>query len=55
VNLAHHLKKSFIEWEIENKISSGVTDNAANFINAVSQLELNDNMEKSGLTCAAHS
>ncbi|KAL4107281.1 hypothetical protein QTP88_017652 [Uroleucon formosanum] len=55
VNLAHHLKKSLIEWEIEKKISSIVTDNAANVINAVSQLELNDNMEKSGLTCAAHS
>lgn len=37
------------------KNSSIVTDNAANVINAVSQLELNDNMEKSGLTCAAHS
>lgn len=32
-----------------------VTDNAANIINAASQLELNDNMEKSGLTCAARS
>lgn len=28
------------------------TDNAANVINAVLQLELNDNMEKSELTCA---
>ncbi|CAI6357053.1 unnamed protein product [Macrosiphum euphorbiae] len=47
--------KLLTKWEVDKKISSIVTDNAANVINAVSQLELNDNMEKYGLTCAAHS
>lgn len=55
VNIAHHLEKSLVEWDIEKKIIAIVTDNAANVINAVSQLELNDTMEKSGITCAAHS
>lgn len=55
VNVAHNLENSLIEWEIEKKVIAIVTDNATNVLNAVSQLELNDNMEKSGLTCAAHS
>ncbi|XP_060836456.1 uncharacterized protein LOC132919127 [Rhopalosiphum padi] len=55
VNKARHLEKSLVEWDIEKKAIAIVTDNAANVISAVSQLELNDNMEKSGLTCAAHS
>lgn len=55
LNIAHHLEKSFKEWGIKNKVYAIVTDNAANVTNAISQLEINDDMEKSGLTCAAHS
>lgn len=48
-NIAENLRNTFTEWEIESRVCAVVTDNAANMINAVSELG------KDVVRCLAHS
>jgi len=51
-NLSDQLKITFNKWEIDQKVTAVVTDNAKNVLNAVNLL---DNItEKNDITCAAH-
>lgn len=51
-NLSDQLENTFNKWEINQKVTAVVTDNAKNVLNAVNLL---DNItEKNDVTCAAH-
>jgi len=51
-NLSDQLEITFNKWEIDQKVTAVVTDNAKNVLNAVNLL---DNItEKNDTTCAAH-
>lgn len=55
VNLAEKLISILDDWEINGKVSTVITDNAKNVVNAVKLLPLNIDNENMDVTCAAHS
>ncbi|KAL4113763.1 hypothetical protein QTP88_017336 [Uroleucon formosanum] len=55
VNLAQKLICIFDDWEISGKVSTVITDNAKNVVNAVNLLPLTIDNEDMDVTCAAHS
>lgn len=55
VNLAEKLTSILDDWEINGKVSTVITDNAKNVVNAVKLLPLNIDNENMDVTCAAHS
>jgi len=55
VNLAQKLTCIFDDWEINGKVSTVITDNAKNVVNAIKLLPLTIDNENMDVTCAAHS
>ncbi|XP_025198809.1 uncharacterized protein LOC112597103 [Melanaphis sacchari] len=55
VNLAEKLTRILDDWEINGKVSTVITDNAKNVVNAVKLLLLTIDNENMDVTCAAHS
>lgn len=55
VNLAEKLMCILDDWEINGKVSTVITDNAKNVVNAVKLLPLTIDNKNMDVTCAAHS
>ncbi|XP_050521556.1 E3 SUMO-protein ligase ZBED1-like [Daktulosphaira vitifoliae] len=54
VNLAEKLICIFDDWEINGKVTTVITDNAKNIVNAVQLLPITIDNENMDVTCAAH-
>jgi len=55
LNIADKLENVFSSWEIKDKVTTVITDNAKNVVNAVQLLSNTTNTNISDVTCAAHS
>lgn len=55
LNIADKLENVFFSWEIKDKVTTVITDNAKNVVNAVQLLSNTTNNNISDVTCAAHS
>jgi len=55
LNIADKLENVFSNWEIKDKVTTVITDNAKNVVNAVQLLSNTTNNNISDVTCAAHS
>lgn len=55
LNISEKLENVFSKWEIQDKVTTVITDNAKNVVNAVQLLSCTRNANISDVTCAAHS
>ncbi|KAL4132406.1 hypothetical protein QTP88_009560 [Uroleucon formosanum] len=55
LNIADKLENVFSNWEIKDKVTTVITDNAKNVVNAVQLVSNTTNDNISDVTCAAHS
>jgi len=55
LNIAEKLENVLSNWEIKDKVTTVITDNAKNVVNAVQLLSNTTNNNISDVTCAAHS
>lgn len=55
LNMAEKLENVFTNWEIKDEVTTVITDNAKNAVNAIQLLFNTGNHNISDVTCAAHS
>jgi len=55
LNIFEKLENVFSKWEIQDKVTTVITDNAKNVVNAVQLLSCTRNANTSDVTCAAYS
>lgn len=55
LNIAERLENVFADWDIKDKLTTVITDNAKNVVNAVQLITSTTNYNISDVTCAAHS